>query len=83
MKVTVTPTRNGAYVEYDDGENVDRASYTFDKDESLEGAQECFYDIAEWIGLVGGRYDRNRLSIRIIHGDKHECSGCKICSQEA
>jgi hypothetical protein len=81
MKITITPTRNGTYVEYDDGENVDRASYTFDAETDLEGAQEFLYDIAEWVGLIGSRYDRNRIKIQIVHGDKYECSDkeCKIC----
>jgi len=81
MRVTITPTMNGAYTEFDD-ENVTRMSYQFDKEDGqLDGAQEMLYDIIDWIGLVGSRHDSARLQVRVVHGDKHECKGCNICKE--
>lgn len=81
MKIVITPTRNGAYVEYDDEENVDRMSYTFDEDD-LDGSIAFLCDLTDAIGLIGSRYDKKRLRFSIVHGDKYECDGCDICSKE-
>ena len=83
MKVTVTPTRNGVYVEYDDGENVDRMSYKFDQEENdLEDALAFLCDLTDFVGLMGSRYSKVRLVYKIVHGDKYECEGCEICNEE-
>jgi hypothetical protein len=82
MKVTVTPIINGAYVEYDDEENIDKIAYRFSENESLEDATAFLYDIIDFLGLIGSRYSKERIHFDIVHGDKYECSGCDICSKE-
>jgi hypothetical protein len=81
MKIAITPTKNGAYVEYDDGENIDRMAYTFDE-ETLDGAITFLCDITDAFGLIGSRYDKQRIRFKIVHGDKYECDGCEICDED-
>jgi len=81
MKVTITPTTNGAYVEYDDGETVDRVSYKFDSEDPEDAIGLCC-DLTDFMGLMGSRHDKKRLHFDVRHGDKYECSGCEICSKD-
>ena len=81
MKIIITPTRNGAYVEYDDEETIDRLAYTFDEG-NLYGAIEFLCDVTDAMELTGSRYDKQRIWFKIVHGDKYECDGCDTCSQE-
>jgi len=80
MRVTINMVSNGAVVEYDDGENVERVAYRYAMNDPLD-AQEMFCDISDWIGLAGSRHDKTRLYHVIRHGDKYECSGCDICTE--
>lgn len=82
MRIIIVPTMNGAYVEFDDGENQEKYSYTFNtENDNMEGAIALFDDLRSQLGLAGSRYDRQRLFFDIRHGDKFDCTGCEVCGK--
>jgi hypothetical protein len=88
MKAIISRTVNGAWVRFTDKDAPEpvRAvdmSYQFETDigDNLDGLREMLYEIIERLGFVGDRYDKERISIKIEHGDKFMCEDkqCTIC----
>ena len=79
MKIVIETTSNGSVVKYPEN----KVSYKFEEND-LEGIQEMLYDILEEVSLCTSRYDKERIQIKIVHGDKYECKdkNCKICKGE-
>ena len=80
MTITIKTLANGATV------NIPGESGTVYKfqDEEMGGLAEMLYDIADAIE-PGSRYSKERVRVKIVHGDKYECPDRKSCAvcQEA
>jgi hypothetical protein len=93
MKAIISRTRNGAGLSFRDKldpEFVEQDfSYQFDAyshdGDSMQGLAEMLWEILELMGWSGDRRDRERIQIRLVHGDRFEHSnedpkkGCRIC----
>ena len=96
MKINIHRTQNGAWVRFvetdlpNNDESIYRdKSYVFDsykKDgDEVSGLHEMLFDILEDMGWVGDRHDRERIQIRLVHGDKFlhsdedKAEDCRIC----
>ena len=99
MKVIISSTGNGAWISIRDKTDPDFKeedySYQFDvndrADSSLAGLAEMLWELLERMGWSGDRRDRERIQVRVVHGDKFahtEASGdraieCRICKELA
>ena len=81
MKITITVDTaiNGATVKFDKKKIV----YKFDQGE-LEGLKDLIRDIKEFIGPSSGKYDKERISISVVHGRGYTCKEkkCELCKKE-
>jgi len=82
MEIVITPTNSGAVLKYKPG-GVHEV-FKFDED-NLEDAVKLFYELRNLMADGGNRYAKQRLEIKIVHGDKHECKdeNCEICKEAA
>jgi hypothetical protein len=55
-------------VVYQEKENSDLVEYEIDKSHIVD----MFYDILDHFGVSGSRYDKKRISIKLVKGDKCE-----------
>lgn len=96
MKAIISRTTNGAWVRFVDpdaeGDTHTDRSYEFGSSrdgDSFKSACSMFWDILEMMGWSDGRYDRERIQIRIVHGDKFSHSAedpqdkCEICKENS
>jgi hypothetical protein len=86
MELKINSFHNGALLIQDDGENTHRTLYKFDYDDpelGLRDLQCLLYDISEQLSMES-RYSKERISIKIVHGDKYECKDkeCAICKED-
>jgi CO dehydrogenase/acetyl-CoA synthase epsilon subunit len=84
INIVITPTSNGAVVKC--GAAGVHEVFKFSADEeNLDGAVDLFYQLKGLLADHGNRYAKQRLEIRIVHGDKYECKDkdCEICRKEA
>ena len=83
MRITITidDAINGATVKYKQDKDVDKVVYKFNKDK-LDGLRKMLWDIKEAIGELSGKYDKERISIGVVHGDRYICKDkkCEICN---
>lgn len=87
MKITleVKGATNGLILTDEEGRS---SVYKFERDGgSLENAQEVvhfLYDMMDTLDIIPSRYSRERVQVKVVHGDKYECNGegCSICSDE-
>ena len=91
MKITIQAARNGATVMVDHEEEEDmlpvHTVYQFDSEDpsvGLDGLLSMLYAIADDLGQCGNKYAKERLGIRLVHGEDFECDGkdCPICEED-
>lgn len=94
MKAIISRTSNGAWLRVvdkdEDGMRSEDTSYVFDAykhdGDDMSGLVHMFYEIADQMGWVGDRHDKERIQIRVTHGDKFEHgegdpeNECRICA---
>ena len=79
MKLTIESAENGFLIKGKEDCNGLPTKWVTTND--LDGQKEMFFTILEYFGLSGNRHDKERLAIKIEHGEKYECEGCEICSE--
>lgn len=93
MKAIISRTSNGAWVRIVDKDamevRTEDLSYQFDAykhdGEDMSGLVHMLYEVVDQMGWVGDRRDKERIQIRVVHGDKFEHgpddppSECRIC----
>ena len=74
--IKIKSVANGAVA--DDGEQSQ--AYIFGA-EDLDGLRDMLFDIKDTF-YTGSRYDRERIQVSIVHGDKYECKDakCEVCT---
>ena len=96
MKITIDTKDNGAVVSWTEevGEGEFQLREQVYKFDAWRGgvAEECcipddylsmLSDLNELLGMLGGRYDKERVHIGVQHGDKYECKKkCLFCRVE-
>ncbi len=76
MTIYLQLVENGYVVEFSTGEESDEANYRksvyeFGPDE-LDTLQSVLFDIIEFLGAGGSRYDKKRIRVGFEPGDKYE-----------
>lgn len=84
MKITIHSISNGAYAVFDNETteglpDVDIQAYPFDDAGQDDYKIALLRDIAESLFPSTSRYDKKRVEVRFVHGDKAECDGCEVC----
>lgn len=95
MRLNIKRVSNGFILtdcDYEDGDGKKMPmNYCIEFDEKEADAvsapralHRLLWQIVELLGEGGSRYDRERISIEIRHGDKHECKdpNCDICAND-
>ena len=77
MIIKIKRVNNGVVLTSEEGEEV----FEFDS-EDLTRLHELHYELDALIEPMNGRNSRQRMTHRIVHGDKYECKGCDICKEE-
>ena len=80
--IKIKPLGNGCMLSITEHRTTLHFAHTFGKD-NLDGLQDLLYDILEHLQPTYSRYDKQKIVITIVHGDKHECKDkkCKICKE--
>lgn len=87
-KLIIELTENGAVVEikghydFNNGKSTKKV-FKFDEEDKT-GLVEMLQEIDYFCIIDEGRYDKQRVRIDLVHGDKHECPNpdtCPICNQ--
>ena len=68
MKVTIESVENGFKVEHEGKVFV----YELDENETPIALQSALWAIVELLGESGTRYDKERIRISLVRGDKYE-----------
>lgn len=72
----IIPVDNGFIVDYFSGDGKRKVIYEekneFAQDPDKEHIVEMFYEILEFFGEQGSRYDKKRIHIELVKGDKCE-----------
>lgn len=89
MKITIVPARNGATVtvDHEDEDSTPiRDVFAFDSEDEhigLDGLVHMLYQIADELGSQGSKYSKERVEVRLVHGEDYECPlGCNICKED-
>ena len=70
---------NGAVLEDEDG-----GVEVYEYDEMNMGRLiDLLFEVSEIIAPTSSRYSRERVSVRLVHGDKYECpeKECELCDR--
>jgi len=92
-EIKIERVSNGAILTYTDydGEGKacrERIVFKYDTDAEVgnwEGLIDLLWQVAELLGILGSKYDKQRLEIRIVHGSSYVCKdkkNCEICKEE-
>lgn len=79
MRITIETTDNGAVVKWRE-EGSYMLSFKFDEDDQNDLVR-LHYTINELVNGYGGKYDKQRVEIKVVHGSGYECKDnkCTIC----
>lgn len=85
-KVVITLTSNGAALDYKTGykpEDIHKIFKFSADDGDLNGAVDLFFCLRDIFADPRSRYAKQRLEIKLVHGDKYECEdkNCEICKE--
>ena len=78
MTAKITFVANGALLKLQDEPRPEVFKF---EDEDPGGLVDMLQALVDYSGYLGSRYSRQRIQVRIIHGDKYECNDkkCGLC----
>jgi hypothetical protein len=97
MRVIISRTQNGAWMRVVEPGTIPELrhhdlSYQFDAykhdGDDMSGLRVMLYRLMDEMGWAGDRHDRERIQIRVVHGDKFEhtdddpAKDCRICAED-
>lgn len=95
MKLTIEKANNGFIIEYPEymftekDERVELRKELFEIENCFGETDyskvvEMLYWVLDHFGMLGSKHNKERIQIRVAHGDSYECNvpDCKLCEND-
>lgn len=82
-KITIERVDNGLVVDNCGTKHVFECEGDFGEDRMV-GVRNALYTILESLGYYGSKHDKERVEVRIVHGENFDCTepDCDICTEK-